>query len=290
MQNDIKKPDWLKVKSGNSEGFLETLDIVRKCDIHTVCEEALCPNIGECWKNKTATFLVMGDICTRNCGFCNIKTGTPKSLDSSEPKKIARAVFDLSLKHVVITCVTRDDLKDGGASHFVKVIEEIRNSSKNTTIEILTSDMKGSEESIKTVADAKPDVFSHNLEIVKRLHKIVKKFPSDYDRSLNFLKKIKYFYPKMITKTGIMVGLGETLSDMEEFLEDISSANVDILTIGQYMMPSKKHYPMEKYVTPDEFELYRKRAMEFGIKVVISSPLVRSSYKAKEAFEHCVKL
>ncbi len=279
------RPSWLKVKAGNSEGFQETLEIVRNCGIHTVCEEALCPNIGECWKNKTATFLIMGDICTRNCGFCNITPGTPRCLDQKEPEKVAYAVRSLGLKHVVITCVTRDDLEDGGASHFANVINAIHNTSKESTIEILTSDMKGNKNSIRIIAQSRPDVFSHNMEVVRRLHNIVKKYPSNYDRSLQFLRDIKEMYPKMITKTGIMVGIGENIDDLKEFFEDVVKVGVDILTIGQYMMPSPKHYPMDRYVTPEEFEEFKNIALSYGIKQVVSSPLVRSSYKAHESYK-----
>lgn len=288
MASDLKRPDWIKVPASVSKGFSETLQIIRESGVHTVCEEALCPNIGECWKHKTSTFLIMGDICTRNCGFCNVKNGRPFPLDTMEPQKIAESIRKLGIKYAVITCVTRDDLPDGGAQHFARVIQSVREMNPETKIEILTSDMRGNEESIKTVVDAKPDVFGHNMEIVRRLHKQVKHPPADYDISLNFLKHVKEIDPNMITKTGMMVGVGESKDEVLELIDDVSKAHVDIIAIGQYLTPSTHHYPIARYVTPDEFEEYARYGKKIGIKV-ISGPLVRSSYKALETYNELCK-
>lgn len=280
----LVKPDWLKVPSSNSKGFADTLNVVRTAGIHTVCEEALCPNIGECWKNKTATFLIMGDTCTRRCRFCNVKTGRPNALDPDEPEKIAASVEKLGIKYAVITSVTRDDLPDGGAAHFARVIETIRLRNPDTKVEILTSDFRGNETSIQTVVAAKPDVFGHNMEIVKRLHKVVKRPPADYNVSLQFLRNIKKYAPNMITKTGMMVGVGEDKKDVLELLDDVAAAGVDIVSIGQYLAPSTSHFPIVRYVHPDEFAEYAEYGVSLGLKVV-SAPLVRSSYKARETYD-----
>lgn len=279
----LKRPDWIRVSSSCSSGFSDTLNVIRTSGVHTVCEEALCPNIGECWKNKTATFLIMGDTCTRKCGFCNIKTGFPGSLDENEPEKIAESVKELGIKYAVITSVTRDDLKDGGALHFANVIRKIKEINPDTKVEILTSDFQGSEDSIKTVVDAVPDVFGHNMEIVRKLHKTVKKLPADYDLSLRFLRKIKEINPNMITKTGMMVGVGETKEEVFELIDDVVNSKVDVISIGQYLTPSTSHYPIVRYVTPEEFDEYKKYGEKLGINVV-SGPLVRSSYKARETY------
>ena len=243
----------------------------------------MCPNIGECWKHKTATFLIMGNTCTRNCGFCNIQNGKPNPIDANEHEKIAISIKQLGIKYAVITCVTRDDLKDGGAQHFVDVINAIRAINPDTKIEILTSDLRGNKNDIQTIVGAKPNVFGHNIEIVKAYHKIVKRPPADYDISLNFLKNIKSLDSKMITKTGIMVGVGETKEDVFELIDDVCDANVDILTIGQYLPPSPKHYPIQRYVTPAEFLEYAEYGKSKGIHI-ISGALVRSSYKAFETY------
>ena len=287
MENDnkenLKRPDWIRVTSSFSNGFSDTLNVIKKSGVNTVCEEALCPNIGECWKNKTATFLIMGDTCTRMCGFCNIKTGCPGKLDEKEPEKVAESVKELDIKYAVITSVTRDDLKDGGALHFANVIRKIKEVNPDTKVEILTSDFQGNEDSIRTIIDANPDVFGHNMEIVRRLHKTVKKPPADYDISLDFLKKIKKINPNMITKTGMMVGVGEIKDDVLELIDDAVNSKVNIISIGQYMTPSTSHYPIVRYVTPEEFDEYREYGEKFGISVV-SGPLVRSSYKARETY------
>ena len=225
----------------------------------------------------------MGDICTRNCGFCNIKNGKPQALDKDEPTKVAESVKKLGIKYAVITCVTRDDLKDGGAQHFANVIRKIREINPDTKIEILTSDFRGNEDSIRTVVEAEPDVFGHNMEVVRKFHKTVKRPPADYDVSLAVLKKIKEINPKMITKTGMMVGVGENKEDVFELIDNVVASNVDIISIGQYLTPSTSHYPIVRYVTPEEFEEYTEYGKARGIKV-ISGPLVRSSYKARETY------
>lgn len=280
----LVKPEWIKVKSGESGGFAETLSVVKKYGVSTVCEEALCPNIGECWKHKTATFMMMGYICTRNCGFCGIKNGVPKPLDPEETEKVAMAVRDLGLRYAVITTVSRDDLEDGGSSHFAKVICRIRELSPETKVEILAPDFRGNEGHISLLVSAKPDVYGHNIEVVRRLHKAVKKPPSDYDVSMETLRIIKKLDKEMVTKSGLMVGVGETFEEVIEVLEDLRSANVDVVTLGQYISPSASHYPIVKYVTPEEFAEYRKYGIELGFKEVLSGPLVRSSYKAGETF------
>lgn len=289
MENNLKRPSWIRVKSSSSKGFIETLNIVKTHKIHTVCEEALCPNISECWKNKTATFLIMGDTCTRMCGFCNIKTGCPLNLDEKEPEEVAKSVKDLGIEYAVVTCVTRDDLKDGGAGHFSKVINKIKEINPETKVEILISDLKGNERDIETVVNTNPDVYGHNLEIVKRLHKIVKKPPASYEVSLNVLKKVKEINPNMITKTGIMVGVGETKEEVFELIDDVANAKIDILTIGQYLAPSNSHYPIARYVTLEEFEEYKKYGESKGLQM-ISGPLVRSSYKARATYNNLCHL
>jgi lipoic acid synthetase len=279
----LNRPDWIRVKSPNSCGFTDTLNVIKTRNVHTICENAMCPNIGECWKNKTATFLIMGNICTRTCKFCNVATGVPKQLDSDEPKNVAQSVQDLGLKYVVITSVTRDDLKDGGAAHFARVIRAIKKLNYKTEVEILTPDFQKNDEAIKIILDAKPTVWGHNLEVVKKLHQNIKRLPSNYATSLDFLKKIKKFSPSIITKTGIMVGIGEEKSDVLEFIKDTAATSVDIVTIGQYLAPSKFHYSIVRYVSPEEFSEYEQYGKTLGSKIV-AGPLVRSSYRAKEAY------
>lgn len=281
MSEKLERPNWIRVPASVSRGFTETLNVIKEAGVHTVCEEAMCPNIGECWRNKTATFLIMGNKCTRNCGFCNVKHGRPAPLDENEPMKVAQSVQKLGIKYAVITCVTRDDIKDGGAQHFADVIKAIRSINPETKVEILTSDLRGNVEAIQTIVDAQPDVFGHNLEVVRKFHKQVKRPPADYDVSLNFLKTVKKIEPKMITKTGIMVGVGETKEDVFELIDDVIDANIDILTIGQYLPPTSSHYPIARYVTPEEFAEYAGYGKSRGIEV-ISGALVRSSYKARE--------
>jgi lipoic acid synthetase len=271
------------VKIKDKPSFTETLNIVRENSLRTVCEDASCPNLSECWKNKTATFLIMGEFCTRNCGFCNIKNGKPALLDTNEPERIAQAVSALDLRYVVLTSVTRDDLSDDGALHFAKVINAIHNLNCGISVEILTPDFqKCMNSAIATILASKPVVFAHNLEIVRKFHHIVKKKPSNYETSLNFLKKLQ---GRVTTKTGIMIGIGESKRDVFECIDDVANIGVDIMTIGQYLCPSKDHHPVDRYVSPDEFDEYKNYGEQKGIKLMYSGPLIRSSYKARESFQ-----
>jgi lipoic acid synthetase len=278
-----KKPSWIKVKVINSENYLITKDILKKNHLFTVCEEASCPNISECWSKKHATFMIMGDTCTRACAFCNVKTGIPLSLDKNEPIKIAKSVKELNLKHVVITSVDRDDLSDGGARHFAKVIGEIKKINPKTTVEVLTPDFYRKGDVYKIIADAGPDVFNHNLETVPRLYLKVRP-GSRYFQSLDLLKKIKNRNDQIFTKSGLMVGLGENRDEIMQVMDDLRVADVDFLTIGQYLQPTSKHYPLKDYIDPEEFETYKAIAESKGFLMVSSSPLTRSSYHASEDF------
>ena len=284
-----KKPPWIKAKLINSKEFFLTKSIVNQYELNTVCVEARCPNITECWSKRHATFMIMGDTCTRACAFCDVKTGLPKSLDHHEPIKVAHATKKLNLKHVVITSVDRDDLKDGGAEHFAKVICETRNVNKNTTIEVLTPDFLRKGESYKKVVEANPDVFNHNLETVPSLYLKVRP-GSRYFASLELLSNVKKINKKIFTKSGIMLGLGENRDEVLKLMDDLISAKVDFLTIGQYLQPSTKHHPLQRYVRPDEFEELKKIAESKGFLVVASSPLTRSSYHADEDFSKMKKL
>ena len=278
-----KKPDWIRVKAPVSNLFKKTSELIRKNNLITVCEEAACPNISECWQKKHATFMIMGDTCTRACAFCNVKTGKPKIVDIFEPFKIANAVKDLGLEHVVITSVDRDDLEDGGALHFVNVIKSIRNSNSKTTIEILTPDFFKKRDSKNILEKCLPDVFNHNLETVPRLYTSIRP-GSRYFVSLELLYDIKKRTPSIFTKSGLMVGLGETKDEIYQVMDDLRSANVDFITIGQYLQPTEKHAKLERFVTPKEFEDYKKMAYAKGFLMVSSSPLTRSSYHASEDF------
>jgi lipoic acid synthetase len=278
-----RRPDWLRVKQGYSDEFLETLKIVRASNIRTVCEEALCPNIGECWRNKTATLLIMGGICTRKCGFCNVKTGCPLALDSEEPQRAAECVRSLNLGYAVITSVNRDDLPDGGAHHFARTISAIKMLCPRTKVEALIPDFLGDFSALQVVIDAKPDVLGHNLEIVRRFHQTVKRPPADYDTSLRVLSFIKK-HSSIVTKTGLIVGVGETSAEIYSALDDIVQSRVDIVTIGQYLVPSTSHYPISRFVTPEEFEQFKEVGEQKGVKCVVAGPLVRSSYNAQSAF------
>ena len=284
-----KKPEWIKSKITNSHNFFLTKSIINKNNLNTVCQEANCPNITECWSKRHATFMIMGDICTRACGFCNVKTGKPKSLDSLEPFKIAEATKELNLKHVVITSVDRDDLNDGGAEHFLKVIKETRKLNKNTTIEVLTPDFLRKGDAFKKVVGANPDVFNHNIETVPSLYLKVRP-GSRYFASLELLKSAKKISNKIFTKSGIMLGLGERKDEVLQVMDDLISAEVDFLTIGQYLQPSVKHYPLQKYVHPEEFKELKAVAQNKGFLIVASSPLTRSSYHADEDFSKMKKL
>ena len=284
-----KKPSWIRTKILNTQNYFETKNIINKKKLHTVCQEASCPNISECWSSKHATFMIMGDICTRACSFCNVKTGKPNTLDPLEPTKIAEATRELDLKHVVITSVDRDDLKDGGAHHFSRVILEIRKINKNTTIEALTPDFLRKGDAYVKVINANPDVFNHNIETVPSLYRAVRP-GSRYFASLNLLKTVKEINKKIFTKSGIMLGLGETKDEVVQVMDDLLSANVDFLTIGQYLQPTVKHFPLNRYVHPDEFKEFKELALSKGFLIVASSPLTRSSYHADEDFHKMKKL
>ena len=284
-----KKPKWIRTKILDSQNFFQTKLILNKKKLYTVCQEANCPNITECWSKKHATFLIMGDVCTRACAFCDVKTGKPKFLDPLEPMKIAQATKELNLKHVVITSVDRDDLEDGGAIHFSEVIKETRKLNKNTTIEVLTPDFLRKGDSYKKVVLAKPDVFNHNIETVPGLYKSVRP-GSRYFASVDLLKSVKEINKTIFTKSGIMLGLGETKDEVLQVMDDLLVAKVDFLTIGQYLQPSSKHYPLDRYVHPDEFKEFKDIALTKGFLIVSSSPLTRSSYHADEDFSKMKKL
>lgn len=279
----LRKPDWIRVKAPGSPKWAETQKIVKANKLVTVCEEAGCPNIGECWEKKHATFMIMGDTCTRACAFCNVKTGVPQALDHDEPRKVAEAVAKLGLEHVVITSVDRDDLKDGGAEHFARVIHAIREASPGTTIEILTPDFLRKPGALEVVVAAKPDVFNHNLETVPG--KYLKVRPgARYFHSLRLLQRVKEIDPTIFTKSGIMVGLGEERNEILQLMDDLRSADVDFITIGQYLAPSRKHHAVIRFVTPDEFKGFEAIAYVKGFLMVSSTPLTRSSHHAGEDF------
>jgi lipoic acid synthetase len=278
-----KKPDWIRSKLTNSKEFFLTKTIVNNNNLVTVCQEANCPNITECWSKRHATFMIMGDTCTRACAFCDVKTGVPGNLDPLEPVKIAEAVKKLNLKHVVITSVDRDDLDDGGSEHFFNVINQTRKSNPNTTIEVLTPDFLRKREAYKKVIEAKPDVFNHNIETVPSLYLKVRP-GSRYFASLELLKNAKKIDKNIFTKSGIMVGLGETRDEILQVMDDLRAADVDFITIGQYLQPSVKHYPLDRYYTPKEFYDLGTIAKAKGFLLVSSSPLTRSSYHADEDF------
>jgi len=279
----LRKPDWIRVKAPTSAGYAETSRIVREHQLHTVCVEASCPNIGECWEQKHATFMVMGDTCTRACAFCNVKTGLPAELDADEPARVGDAVAKLGLAHVVVTSVDRDDLADGGAQHFANVIRAIRGRMPATTIEVLTPDFLRKDGAVETVVEARPDVFNHNLETVPSLYLTVRP-GARYFASLRLLQHVKELDPKMFTKSGVMVGLGEERNEVLQLMDDLRSADVDFLTIGQYLQPSRKHHPVARFVTPDEFKAYETIAYAKGFSMVSASPLTRSSHHAGEDF------
>lgn len=280
----LRKPDWIRVKAPGSKVYQETREIVRENNLVTVCEEAGCPNIGECWSKKHATMMIMGEVCTRACAFCNVRTGLPDALDPNEPENVANAVEKLGLLHVVITSVDRDDLPDGGAQHFADVIHAIRARCPQTTIEILTPDFLRKEGALETVVAAKPDVFNHNLETVPS--KYLKVRPgARYFHSIRLLQRVKELDPHMFTKSGIMVGLGEERNEVLQLMDDLRSADVDFLTIGQYLQPTRKHHEIVRFVTPDEFKGFETTAFAKGFLMVSSSPLTRSSHHAGEDFE-----
>ena len=278
-----RKPDWIRVKAPGSARWAETNRIVRDNNLVTVCEEAGCPNIGECWEKKHATFMIMGDTCTRACAFCNVKTGLPQALDPDEPAKVADAVAKLGLQHVVITSVDRDDLADGGAGHFAAVIEAIRSRSPETTIEVLTPDFLRKNGALEIVVAARPDVFNHNLETVPS-HYLTVRPGARYFHSVRLLQRVKELDSSIFTKSGIMVGLGEERNEILQLMDDLRSADVDFLTIGQYLQPTRKHHPVVRFVTPDEFKGLETTAYAKGFLLVSATPLTRSSHHAGEDF------
>jgi len=282
-QPSERKPDWIRVRAPGSPGYTQTRDIVRRHALHTVCEEAGCPNIGECWEQKHATFMIMGDTCTRACAFCNVKTGLPGALDPAEPEHVADATAKLGLAHVVITSVDRDDLADGGAAHFAAVIRAIRVRCPRTTIEVLTPDFLRKEAAVETVVAAKPDVFNHNLETVPSNYLTVRP-GARYFASVHLLQRVKEIDPTVFTKSGIMVGLGEERNEVLQVMDDLRSADVDFLTIGQYLQPSRKHHPVVRYLPPEEFKALETIAYAKGFAMVSASPLTRSSHHAGEDF------
>jgi lipoic acid synthetase len=282
-QPALKKPDWIRVKAPVSRGYAETQAIVRAHGLHTVCEEAGCPNIGECWEKKHATFMIMGDTCTRACAFCNVKTGLPGSLDPAEPARVADATAKLGLAHIVVTSVDRDDLADGGARHFADTIRAIRARCPATTIEVLTPDFLRKEGALDVVVLARPDVFNHNLETVPSRYLTVRP-GARYFHSIRLLQHVKELDPQMFTKSGIMLGLGETRNEVLQVMDDLRSADVDFLTIGQYLQPTRKHHAVERFVPPHEFKAIETIAYAKGFSMVAASPLTRSSHHAGEDF------
>jgi lipoic acid synthetase len=279
----LRKPDWIRVKAPTSAGYAETSRIVREHGLNTVCVEAGCPNIGECWEQRHATFMIMGDTCTRACAFCNVKTGLPGPLDGDEPARVADAVARLGLRHVVVTSVDRDDLVDGGARHFAAVIRAIRARTPATTIEVLTPDFLRKDGAVETVVAARPDVFNHNLETVPSLYLTVRP-GARYFASLRLLQRVKELDPVMFTKSGMMVGLSEERNEVLQVMDDLRAADVDFLTIGQYLQPTRKHHPVARFVTPDEFKAYATIAYAKGFLMVAASPLTRSSHHAGDDF------
>ena len=279
-----RKPDWIRVKAPGSPAYAATQAIVRKHGLVTVCEEAGCPNIGECWEKKHATFMIMGDTCTRACAFCNVRTGLPGALDAGEPDHVGEAVAKLGLHHVVVTSVDRDDLADGGAAHFAATIRAIRRLAPGTTVEVLTPDFLRKPGALETVVEARPDVFNHNLETVPSLYLSVRP-GARYFHSMRLLQRVKELDGSIFTKSGIMVGLGEVRTEVLQVMDDLRSADVDFLTIGQYLQPTRKHHPVMGFVTPDEFKAYETVALAKGFLVVSASPLTRSSHHAGEDFE-----
>jgi lipoic acid synthetase len=285
-KNDKKlpKPDWIRVKAPVSEGYKNTRDLMRGLKLNTVCEEAACPNIGECWNQGHATVMILGSVCTRACAFCNVATGRPDLLDPHEPRNLAEAVGRLQLKHVVITSVDRDDLPDGGAAHFAECITMLRMTAPDTTVEVLTPDFQKKDGALEIVIKARPDVYNHNIETVPRLYRAIRP-GARYFHSLQLLSQAKKLNPSVFTKSGVMVGLGETKEEVLQVMDDLRAADVDFMTIGQYLQPTPRHAPIDRYVTPDEFEYYKRMAKAKGFLMVASSPLTRSSYHAGDDFE-----
>ncbi len=280
-----RKPPWLKVKAPGGPNYVEVKRLMRDLDLHTVCEEAHCPNIGECWEHRAATFMVLGDVCTRNCAYCAVAHGTPAPYDQEEPRRLAEAVAAMALRHVVITSVDRDDLPLGGAEIFAGCVEEIRKRLPEASIELLIPDFKGSEKALRLVVDARPDILNHNLETIERLYRIARP-GGRYDRALTLLRRAKEMAPDLLTKSGIICGLGEEWDELIVAMRDLADQGVDILTLGQYLRPSKDHLPISRYYTPDEFAQLREIGRDIGYRHVEAGPLVRSSYHAWEQVQH----
>ena len=280
----VRKPGWLKVKSPGGETYAEVRRLMRDLELHTVCEEAHCPNVGECWNHRAATFLILGDVCTRNCAYCAVAHGVPDPLDREEPRRLAEAVEAMRLRHVVVTSVDRDDLPDGGAGQYAAVVREIRLRMAETSVELLIPDFKGDEAALRVVVEARPDVLNHNLETVPRLYRLARP-GGRYERALELLRRAKAMDPLLVTKSGIMVGLGETWEEAMAALRDLRAVGVDLITIGQYLRPSAAHLPVARFWTPDEFAELRRLGMTMGFRHVESGPLVRSSYHAWEQAE-----
>ena len=276
-----RKPSWLKVKAPGGSNYVGIKSIMRDLQLHTVCEEAHCPNIGECWEHRTATFMILGDVCTRNCAYCAVAHGTPASYDESEPERLARAVARMELRHVVITSVDRDDLPDGGAEIFAGCVEEIRKRLPDASVELLIPDFKGSDRALGIVVDARPDILNHNLETVERLYKIARP-GGRYDRAIRLLRRAKEMAPELRTKSGMICGLGEEWDELVSAMKDVRNSGADILTLGQYLRPSAQHLPVSRYYTPEEFNELRDIGLDMGFRHVEAGPLVRSSYHAWE--------
>lgn len=284
LTNKLTRPDWIKVKAPTSTEYKNTYELIKRHKLNTVCQEAACPNIGECWSQKHATVMILGSVCTRACRFCNVKTGIPDLLDPHEPDNLANAISELGLKHVVITSVDRDDLDDGGANHFAECIQKIRAKSNGTTIEILTPDFLRKDGALEIVVKAKPDVYNHNIETVPSLYAKIRP-GARYYHSINLLDNVKKIDPTIFTKSGIMVGLGETKEEVLQVMDDLRAADVDFITIGQYLQPTPKHAQVERFVTPEEFDYYARIAKVKGFLMVSASPLTRSSYHAGDDFQ-----
>ena len=278
------KPEWLKARAPMGENYHELKKLARKLELHTVCESAQCPNIGECWNHGTATFMLLGNLCTRRCGFCAVPKGKPEPIDFNEPRRVAEAVATLGLKHAVITSVNRDDDNIGAATVFAETIRQVREQAPGCQVEVLIPDFQGREDALKIVLDAKPEVLNHNTETVPRLYRAVRS-GARYERTLKLLKNVKTFAPDMVSKTGVMVGIGETTDELLEVFCDLAAVKVDILTVGQYLRPSRDHLPMTRYYLPDEFRFLKQEALNMGFRHVESGPLVRSSYHAHEQAE-----
>ena len=278
------KPEWLRAKAPAGENFHNLKKLARGLGLHTVCESAQCPNIGECWNHRTATFMLLGDICTRRCGFCAVPKGRPAPIDWDEPRRVAEAVATLGLKHTVVTSVNRDDDNLGGARIFAETIRQIRDLSPGCRVEVLIPDFQGIDDALKIVVDAQPDVLNHNTESVPRLYRVVRS-GARYERTLRLLENAKAMAPNMVTKSGVMVGLGETMEELVEVFRDLGSRGVDILTVGQYLRPSRDHLPIYRFYTPEEFQHLKEEALRFGFRHVESGPMVRSSYHAHEQAE-----